>query len=102
MNSPRRLPSLRALALLALATFAGPVHAQTQAPAGTTPPVSAPAPAPTKPARETQTPPPDFSPAKPAPDPEPKGRWGPIDQYNKNTKCYVGGHYVPAPPLCPN
>ncbi len=102
MNSPRRFPSLRALAVLVLATFAEPVLAQTQGPAGTNPPVSAPAPAPTKPARETQTPPPDVSPAKPAPEPEPKGRWGPVDQYNKNTKCYVGGRYVPAPPMCPN
>lgn len=25
-----------------------------------------------------------------------------IDQYPANPRCYVGGHYFPAPPLCPN
>jgi len=25
-----------------------------------------------------------------------------IDQYPQNPRCYVGGRYVPAPPLCPN
>lgn len=96
----RLLASLLAFAALALATPSGLVLAQTPTPAGSNPPVSSPPP--TKPASETPDRPPDLSPPKPEPETQPKGRWGPVDQYNKNTKCYIAGRYVPAPPLCPN
>ena len=102
MGSPLRL----ALLLLSFAAISQPAVAQTPAPADPNKPVSsappAPAPNPMPTQSERRDPPVDVSAPPKAPEPEPKGRWGPIDQYNKNTKCYIAGRYVPAPPLCPN
>jgi hypothetical protein len=95
--------SLGLAVFLAFALSAQPAVAQTQSPAGTNPPVSSPPPptAPMPKRAEPANPPADVSPAPPEPKPEPKGRWGPIDQYQKNTRCYVAGRYVPSPPMCP-
>jgi len=45
----------------------------------------------------------DWLPPGPSPEPE-KPKSGPtyIDQSRQSTRCYVGGRYVAAPPLCPN
>ena len=90
--------------LLALLALAQPAFAQTPAPAkaNPNPPVSAPPPNVTLPRKEPATPPPDLTVPEYPPDKSTKGRWGPIDQYNRNTKCYIAGKYVPAPPMCPN
>jgi hypothetical protein len=89
--------------VLALMALEQPAFAQTPAPAKTTnPPVSAPPPNVMLPKKEPASPPPDLTVPEAPPEKGPKGRWGPIDQYNRNTKCYIAGKYVPAPPMCPN
>ena len=95
-------PRSWALVLIGLVAFAGSAAAQTQTPPPANPPVSSPPPTAPMPKRaEPANPPADTSPAPPEPKPAPKGRWGPIDQYQKNGRCYVAGRYVPAPPMCP-